>query len=348
MSRNISLFEKIIIIILVLGAILGGVGYLLVRPAYNSIELVDTQIAQKKTEIAEATRLIQRAREVELIYDEERERATTVYIGFYEEMTTTEAITMVQEFLNGANGGRGHTAVEGIAVTDIEGRELYVLPMLPPRDISYALREFALRFARPPEIDPDEEIWDPYRVLLHYTMGPAPADSDTSEAANKARAEREAAIAHYFEEGNNVFFFRDVTAALRENVIPPNSDDRTKMLEHMRLQLAPERVEIGVINVVFNLELTTEEYANFLEYISNFELLTYTPKALLKQTPVREVGELNLYEFVLDFYVMMPIDPPPPPSNPFSAEDLQELEAYGEGLGISVDDLPAPSEDEEE
>ena len=346
MSRNISVLEKAIIIILVVGFIVGGGGYLLVRPAYNAIERVDVQINQKKIDIDNARKLIAHAREVEFIYAAERERATTVFEGFWWEMTTNEAITETQKLLNGANNNRGHEAYDGISVTDINEKVLFVLPRLEGRKINYELRKLALMFAKgTPEADPDEEVefFDPVDILLEVTIGRFPAEDDQSDAANEIRTAYFAKRMEYIE--NPVIFWRDITDALRENKILAGSRDRLRILDMMRLDLASERIGIGVINVEFQLEITPEEYRNFLDYLNNYPLWTYVDTCELWQTTNRNSGDIAVYDFKLFYYVMMPIDPPPPPKNPFSAADLDELESYGEGIERPVD---VPADDTEE
>ena len=333
MSRNISAIEKAIILILVMGFALGGGFYFLLKPSYDRIGRVDTQIESKKADIDNANRLREHARIIDQLYDAAKERAEGVHVGFYEEMTTTEAVTMVQNFLAGANQGRGHISTTGIDVTDISERTLSVLQFTGGRNVRYQLRDFAFPRGAPDGEDAEEvvgAIWSLAQViidLLEHKIGEYPEEGDESEAAWELRNQFDELINFYGE--NHTALLSDITEALKTNTIARNSEQRNQFLAAMRMLLAAEKMGVGLINAKFALELTYAEYLAFLDYINNFHLLTYIENCRLWQNIGVAGEDIRLYAFDLDFYVVSPIELPESPQNPFSSADFDKLDALG-------------------
>lgn len=328
MSRNISTFEKALIIVLVMAAVFGLGAYFIVLPVFDSIEAVDAQIEKKNEEIETAEALKNRLIFLMGQYTQKRERAGNVHEGFYGELTATEAVTIVQELLEGANNGRGFSVVDGIRVSEIESAALSLQLIRGDRNIAYELRELAQLFwfdeegdEIPRPVDEDEEEWLIYDELAKIELG--------------ANASEEELIALQLERFNEflkepAIFLREVAERLKARGGIPVSE-RADFLNWMRMMLAPEFEEVGRISATFMLNLDYEEYLGFLDYLEGIPSRAADPKLVsinrcilfedaaaaneyhrdLSDNPFG-ASDAGLYLFELHLYIVLPMDMPPP------------------------------------
>jgi len=316
LSRNISKLEKIIILVVIVGAILAAGGFFIVKPSYEKIGVVDQKIAQRQADIERADDLIARAAEIEAVYDVKRQRAESVHVGFYEEMTTTEAVTMVQSILARAATATNIltaasvTPLDGITVTDIEEKRLSLQVYSGESDINYQLREYAFLFDSmmegldapiegeeaeftPSSVTVTEENWDYFAELAVYLL----TKYDASEI--------DAVIAGI--TSSRVLLMKEITEMLSEPGAL-SDENRDKFLDLMRVLLSAEDVGVGLITASFELEMNYAQYAAFLEYLLVLPELSSVNTAILWESPAAAGNELRGYSFELQLHVMMPME----------------------------------------
>ncbi|MCL2018194.1 MAG: hypothetical protein FWG70_00415 [Oscillospiraceae bacterium] len=264
MSRNISSVEKIIILILVMGAVLGAGYYFIVRPAYDEISVVDRKIEEKEKQIeaAEALRLEEDTLKISIV--PKRERAKTAHEGFYDEMTTTEAVTMIQDLLRRATDDGGYIATTGVKVTEISEAGLQLQLWLGSPEAKYALRNYANAFVAPPprptaqdrlREDPDEGVWEPERQVALYVLGPGASENDIEDKINE------------FKE-NQTLHVKAAIEMLKNDDGEFVSDlQRVAYLEMLRSALATKRQGVGYIKATFTIEMNYSEFLDFLDYL---------------------------------------------------------------------------------
>ena len=264
MNRNISSIEKIIILIIVMGAVLGAGYYFIVRPAYDEVSVVDRKIEEKDRQIetAEALKLEEDTLKTEII--PKRERAKTVHEGFYDEMPTYDTVTMIQDLLRKATDDGGYIATTGIQATEITEAGLQLQLWLGDPDAKYALRDYANAFVAPPPRptavdrlleDPDEDAWDPERQVAVYVLGPGASGDDIDDKINEFRE-------------NQALHIKAITEMLRNDDGEFVSDlQRGAYLEMLRSILATKRQGVGFIEASFTIEMDYSEFLDFLDYL---------------------------------------------------------------------------------
>jgi hypothetical protein len=328
LSRNISGIEKIIILIVISGIVLGLGGYFIAYPAYQGIGEVETKIEQKESQIVSAHELRRRDIELSATYVEAREKALVVHEGFFEEMTNTEAVTMVQEILNGANNGNGFTDHAGIFITDIGEASLSLQLFRGGRDVRYSLREYAFLFVSQEEVDAaavdEEEVWDPIFEIVRYILD---SSEDSDEFAEK--------IAELTE--STTTFMRVVSEILKDRDSGISDESRSMFLDILRIGLATESIGAGLITATFVLEMTYAQYLDFLDYLHEYPLRMGINTATLFQSVESQAeafgdeddGGLILYSFNLSLYVVRPMEIPESrfsPSDEQSEDESEESE----------------------
>jgi hypothetical protein len=323
LSRNISTLEKIIILIVITGIVLGAGGYFIVYPAYEGIGAAENKIEEKERQIESAQELRRRDIQLNVTYRESRERAGEVHEGFFDEMTATEAITMVQEILNGANNGNGYTAHAGINVTDISQASLRLSLWTGGRNIRYSLRDLAFGIVSEAEliraaeeearelIAADEE-WDPPRRAAEF-IAARDLENATEEDITAIMEEHSESLA---------LFLRALTDMLKTSAPHEISiEHRLRYLDLLRTELDfASDPEIGQITATFSLEMTYAQYLEFLDYLHNYPLRLSIGTCTLYQdiaSQAEAFGDLdetaaglNVYSFVLSLLVVRPMEIP--------------------------------------
>jgi len=289
-----------------MGAIFGAGTYFIIIPAYEDVGKVNTQIEEKNRQIDEAMQLMVREIQIDETMAESRERAANVNEGFFPEMTTTEAVTMVQTILNGANYGRGFTAEYGIHVTDIEEGLLSLQVFSGGKDIKYALREFATLFSaeEAPAASSDEEEFNPALMAAEYLLG---ANADELEILDKT--------AEFLAEPISLQL--TIVEMLKGSSL--SAEERQKLLSFMREILVITDSGVGMITAEFTLRIPYNEYLDFLDYLHAYPLRMEVNTAILFQDndssilnniKFDESTGLADIDFKLFIYVVKPMELP--------------------------------------
>jgi len=264
LSRNISIVEKIIILVIVVGAVLGAGAFFFVIPEYEELGTLDKRIEEKEKQIETAEELQERERTLKAAIPAKRARAETVHTGFYNELTTTQAVDIVQRILI-----RGGVPISetGIDITDIDEAAFSLQLGRIGRDTEYALRDYSFLFYDPTfdeiyeatfaRIYAAAEDGDWLTLLLQqpaqYAVG---ADANANTLAAK------------------IFEFAEYPALLNRTLAEMLRFDKTISPVHrgghldlLRLALAMESSGAGLVTAEFTLHLTYQEYLDFLDYL---------------------------------------------------------------------------------
>ncbi|MCL1823025.1 MAG: hypothetical protein FWG44_02365 [Oscillospiraceae bacterium] len=324
MSRNISLAERVVILILVMGAVLGAGFYFFILPAHKEVGLADSRIEEKEKQIKQAEGLRNESFRLDDEYKKKRERTETAHIGFYNEMTFTEAVTLTQKILKDA-GGFEPAAGISIDAREIEAEVFRVLLNSNERDIKYRLREFAFLFSalideynnsENEENEEDEEL-SFSEELKEYFFG-KDYDSDDPEFLTKM-------LNIYFQMLSfdlNYPLSHELVSAIKDTASPNKLSAETikALADWFRIRLAFEDAEIGRITTKFTLLVTYPEYVQFLKYIQKLpERTAVTTCTLWEDERIGgDEGEQE-FEISLHFYIMKPMEIPPSEPNPFSS-----------------------------
>lgn len=338
MSRNISILEKVIILVIVVGAVLGAGAYFIVIPAHEDLGVLDRRIEEKEKQIATAEELRDRETTLKTTIPAKKERAENVHVGFYNELTTTEATDIVQRILI-----RGEVPISenGIEITDISEAAFSLQLGRIGRNTKYALRNFSFLFYDPTvaeiydatfaRIDAailGEEEWNFRRQVSEYALG---ADADANALAAKEREFEEYPALYNKTLAEMLRFDKTVSAVHRGGY-----------LDTLRLALAMENSGAGLVSAKFTLHLTYEEYLKFLDYLHTLDTIkdedgnlvfgyTAINKCFLFQNPEdeavimeaiiddlspeqrRDLGEdlgKRAYDFELYLYILRPMEIP--------------------------------------
>jgi hypothetical protein len=317
LSRNISTIEKAIILILIAAAVLGAGGYFLALPEFRKIEVVDAKIAQKEADIRRAQELKEIVMTIGDDFEVKRERAEAVHERFYDEMTTTEAITEVQRILSEFNGGV--EPVSGITVTDVGETRLSLQIFTGGHNIRYSLRELALLFGGPP-VEEVEEV-NPINLIITHLFGEEP-DLEDSDVQTRISA---------INESRAILIKEIITALSATGSDAIVGEDRDVFISTVRYLLAIETSGVGLTTARFALELSYADYLNFLDYINNLPHATIINTATLWESDVAAGNELRGYAFTLSLCAIKPIYIPEKRPNPFAdilppAQETEEEE----------------------
>lgn len=314
MSRNISTVEKVIIIVVIMAAILGLGIYFIVVPKNEDVSRVEAQIESMKAQIETAQQLLVREAQLDRDMNARRERAAEVHEGFFDEMTTTETVTFVQELLNNANFGRGFIAEYGIDVTLIEQEEFRLQLFLGNAPARYMLREYANLFLPPQEdlglealyaiFDEISDEWNPIMMAAEFAAGENADDDEIFAQYNEFAA-------------NPLFAWMAMTEMLKGYDL--SAEDRDGFLRYLRPLIAVSNSGVGVIKADFTIRMTYTEYLDFLDYLHRYPLRLAVHRAVFFQhneaaveenTQFDETTGLADYEFTLHIYVVKPMDIP--------------------------------------
>jgi hypothetical protein len=298
LSRNISKLEKTVILIVIAGMILGLGIYFIVLPAYNEIGVVDTKIAEVEKQIAAAQELAARERQLDADIGDQRERVSTVHEGFFDEITTTEAVTIVQQILANAPDG-GHTDFEGIMVSTVTEGFLNLVLTSQEREIDYTMRELAQFFA--PE---EEELPDFSAEVLAVAEFVAARDNGNVDE-----------ILFGFIE-SPVSLQLAITDMLKGRNL--SEAERLELLNFAREVVGVESQFPGLITAEFTLALSYIEYLNFLDYLYNYPLRLSVSvaefyedddayEAWLEAEEREDDSNTKEYEFTLYLWVVAPM-----------------------------------------
>jgi hypothetical protein len=296
-----------------MGAILGLGTYFIIIPAYNSADRVDDQIEEKRKQIDTALELQSREIYLDSIMEEVRERAGSVHEGFIGEITRTESTILVQELLAGANNGRGFTAQYGIKITDILPTTLFLQYFQPPNKPQYALRSLSTHFTRldeegneyvEPPLNP-EEIEATRMMIARFAAGNTADENEVSAKLNE------------FTE-SPLLLMQAATQMLKSTTL--SAQERANLIEYVRPVVAVYDAEVGLIRAEFALRLTFDDYLDFLQYLHRdyshrvevkaARLFQHNDSSVINNTTFDESTGLADYEFVLNIYVVRPIDIP--------------------------------------
>jgi hypothetical protein len=310
-----------------MAAILGAGAYFIVFPARDDIARIDRQIEEKQEQIKTANDLREREHLLNQIVVEKRERAETVHIGFYPEMTTTEATAMVQEILFGANRIGGYTSIDGIDVTDIGEAALSHSLFAGEEEAEYGLRDYSIALSDYAAEEASakaqylaEALADAALLAAVHILG----DSESADAVeSKAR--------ELMLTGNESVLYRAITNVLKDSNNNLSDEDIERYLAVLRHALNGEVAKVGVINANFTLELSYEEYLAFLYYLhiidtfkdsdgNLFYGFTAVKTCTLYEDAIAAQAELNalseqsdampfrMYEFNISLYVLRPME----------------------------------------
>jgi DNA-directed RNA polymerase subunit F len=296
------MLEKVVVLVLLCGAVIGMGIYFFIMPRFDDMERLDGQINSLQESITEAKDLIDRSYFVDGNYERALERAQEAHVRFYDELTPTEALTLVQELLE----ARGYRDAAGLRVTEIGGAPLSISLFEGGRSINYELRELA-RVLDQPIIDEDEILSMAEELLEFYREIAILLLSEEEDRAEELV--REAAIAATMAK-----LMGDTRAAELKRIIEALDTDRmspeqrSKILDVMRLRLRNERVQIGRITASFSLSLTYSEYLDFLDYINTLPKATGITTAVLYQDISAAGSDTRSYDFSLSLFVMKPME----------------------------------------
>jgi hypothetical protein len=315
--------------------ILGLGGYFIVYPAYEGIGEVESKIEEKEKQIDSARELRNRNLLLDGIYRVSRARATDVHEGFFGEMTTTVAVSIVQEILSGANNGEGFTDVDGIGVSDISEASLSLQMSRVRGAIRYGVRDFAFVFVSQEQLDAtaraeaeeaaklfDEEnefVWNPLLHAAAFAVARETEGMNAQELAAAGMTPEERLVAKMNELGNTpVLLLREITEMLKDrSAVNIHPEHRKRYLEMLRTGIAVSSTGVGNVIATFSLEMTYEEYLDFLDYLYEYPMRLAVNTCVLFQSVEAEAvfrettnvaGDTEIYAFSLSLYVVRPME----------------------------------------
>jgi hypothetical protein len=240
--------------------VLGLGTYFIVLPAHRNIGVIDASIASTTTQLESAQQLRGQEQALDRQIDTARERVVGISAGFFDEMTTTEAIRMAQLVLETAPNG-GHTDWDGIILSDTNIGEGTLMIQVPgvDRTIQYTLRNFAMIFAEPPAETADDSLISDDEIYFAAAY-----------IAGKEGGNIDEIIAEFIE--TPVLFYMAVTEMLKDS---NHLEDEQRMLflDLMRNDISFITEHPGLISATFTLMFTYSDYLNFLDHLHEFAIM---------------------------------------------------------------------------
>ncbi len=277
---NLSKIEKAFIIILVVGAIIVGGIFLFIMPAKDGIDAANSR---HKTLVDEQTALNEKlAREATI--DNEiktaKEDATTLEGNFYPDLTTYEAVEIVQAHLNKCNLTTLGIEAAQLTTADLE------LEILDEKPVIYDLKTYS-QSARGAD---DEALLEG-----QFKDGDKVYTITISDISNITIS----------DENGNVIEPKDftdtMTAAYKEALCKYAVTTETKQM-------------VGVTEVALEVKGLYKDYLEFIDYIYDLDRASYMPEVTFPMTYTPEDDDTEEGEFaaavedVLDVEVLLPVE----------------------------------------
>jgi len=137
--------EKIIVVIILVGLILGLGAWLVVSPAIGKINDAQKKVDQLRDEENNLNERLSRLDTIDGDITTERNKAKELEGGFYPDLTTYEATEIALAYVNDSNLHVTKVSVDYMSTADL------VLEVLDPVDIDYDLKAFSKTAAGPDE-----------------------------------------------------------------------------------------------------------------------------------------------------------------------------------------------------
>jgi len=137
--------EKIIVVIILVGLILGLGTWLLIAPAIKKIDDAQKKVDQLRDEENNLTTRLSRLDTIDGDITTERNKAKEFEGGFYPDLTTYEAAEIVLAYVRDANLKLTKVSVDYLSTADL------VLEVLDPIEVDYDLKSYSRTAAGPDE-----------------------------------------------------------------------------------------------------------------------------------------------------------------------------------------------------
>ncbi len=152
MNMKLNKIEKIIVVILVLGVILGVGTFMFVKPSFDKIGVETKTLEAYQQELRELQDKLSRLDTIDGDIQEQKDTAKKFEGNFYPEMTTYETSEMAMAMLKAANLEAHSISVSEIATTSLS------LSYFLPSEIGYELKSFAETAKNDPSADGESTV----------------------------------------------------------------------------------------------------------------------------------------------------------------------------------------------
>ena len=244
--------EKVIVVIIVLGLILGLGIFMLVKPSFEDIGKQQKVLDSYKTELNDLNAKLARLDTIDADIDEQKTLAKKYETKFYPDLTTYEASEIAMAYLQAANL-EAHT----INITPLSTVQLSLSYFAPP-EVEYALKSYGSA-AKDPETEEqvlEEGQFKDGNKIYTLTLDSAAKVTITDENGEEVQKSR------YTENMKKVY-----KAAICRYVAS-NSVSQTT----------------GVITATYEVKGKYVDYINFIDHIYSLERATTVPSVIIPMT----------------------------------------------------------------
>ena len=254
--------EKVIVVIIILGLILGLGIFMLVKPSFENIGKQQKVLDSYRNELNELNAKLARLDTIDADIQEQKDSAKKYETKFYPDLTPYEASEMAMAYLKAANL-EAHT----INVSELSTQAL-TLSYFLPREVDYAIKSYGR------EVKEDEERNQNVEVL----------EEGQFKDGNKTYTVIVDSISNVIikdEEGNEV----------KKNVY---TDTMKKVYKAAICRYAATNAfqeTTGVVTATYEVKGRYEDYINFIDHVYSLERATTFPSVLIPMTYSPETDE---------------------------------------------------------
>lgn len=245
--------EKVIVVIIVLGLILGLGIFMLVKPSFENIGKQQKVLDSYRTELNDLNTKLARLDTIDADIDEQKTEARKYETKFYPDLTTYEASEMAMAYLQAAN-----LEAHSISITSMSTKSLSLSYFTPP-SVGYELKSYGASAKKTEQ--GDEEILEAGQFKDGNKVYSVTVNSIAEVVITDENGEV-VPVSRYTDNMKKVY-----KAALCKYVASQDASETT-----------------GLITASYEVKGTYKDYIDFIDHIYALERATTVPNVVIPMT----------------------------------------------------------------